>query len=93
MRDLLIVLYSRPGLIPITGMTLAGVMIIGWDLVKLAAGRWARTAVARHGRWPRAARASWPMAAATRVRVAWVRPDDILTSVERFCHRIGPETI
>jgi hypothetical protein len=68
MRDLLIVLYSRPGLIPITGLTLAGVMIVARDLVKLAAGRWARAAVARHGRRPRAARPPRPTAAAARVR-------------------------
>ena len=30
MRDLLIALYSRPGLLPIAGMTLAGVVVIGW---------------------------------------------------------------
>ena len=39
MRDLLVVLYSNPGLFPITGMCLAGVVVVGWDLVKLAAGR------------------------------------------------------
>ena len=64
MRDLLIALYSRPGLLPIAGMTLAGVVVIGWDLVRLAAGRWAATAAARRGRRPRAARTSRPTAAA-----------------------------
>ena len=63
MRDLLIALYSRPGLLPIAGMTLAGVVVIGWDLVRLAAARWAATA-ARRGRRPRAARTSRPTAAA-----------------------------
>ena len=60
MRDLLIALYSRPGLLPIAGMTLAGVVVIGWDLVRLAAGRWATTAATRRGRRPRAARTSRP---------------------------------
>jgi hypothetical protein len=66
MRDLLIALYSRPGLLPIAGMTLAGVVVVvvGWDLVRLAAGRWAATAAARRGRRPRAARTSRPTAAA-----------------------------
>ena len=47
MRDLLIALYSRPGLLPIAGMTLAGVVVIGCDLVRLAAGRWVTTAATR----------------------------------------------
>jgi hypothetical protein len=52
MRNLLIALYSRPGLLPIAGMTLAGVVVIGWDLVRLSAGRWATTAATRRGRRP-----------------------------------------
>ena len=64
MRDLLIALYSRPALIPIAGVTLAGVVAIGWDLLRLAAARWVTMVTTKRERWPRAARASRRTAAA-----------------------------